>query len=183
MAFVVIYDACVLFPRTMRDILTRVAAAGVVRAQWTEHIHSELRSKLVAKYPDMAEGEQIDKLIAFLTQTVPDCLVQGYEDLIDCITLDDPNDRHVAAAAIVAGAQMIVTRDRRGFPEEFLQRHQMCLKDPDDFVADLIDLPRAGSLMHQIVTEMAEDSDQTVADVIGKLRKNKMALTAAKLDR
>ena len=59
----------------------------------------------------------------------------------------------------------------------------MCLKDPDDFVADLIDLPRAGHVMHQIVTEMAEDSDLEVADVIKKLRKNKMVSTATKLER
>jgi predicted nucleic acid-binding protein len=171
MAFVAIYDSCVLFPRTMRDILTRVAAAGLVRAQWSEHIHRELGEKLVVKYPDMAEGTQIDKLIEFLTATVPDCLVVGYEGLIDSFDLPDPNDRHVAAAAIKAGAQVIVTRDGRGFPDEFLDQHDMCLKDPDDFVADLIDLPRAGPVMHQIVTEMAEDADLDVADVIKKLRR------------
>ena len=110
MAFVAIYDSCVLFPRTMRDILTRVAAAGLVRAQWTDHIHAELRAELVAKYPDMAEGAQIDKLIEFLIGTVPDCLVHGYEGLIDGLELADPDDRHFAAAAIKAGAQVIVTR-------------------------------------------------------------------------
>lgn len=183
MAFLAIYDSCVLFPRTMRDILTRIAAAGIVRAQWTEHIHDELRQRLVAKYPDMAEGEQINKLIAFLTRSVPDCLVHGYEDLIEGIHVQDPGDRHVAAAAIKSGAQVIVTRDGRGFQPEFLARHDLCLKDPDDFVADLIDLPRAGPVMHQIVTEMAVDSDVSVSEVIKKLRKNKMVLSAAKLDR
>lgn len=183
MAFVVIYDACVLFPRTMRDILTRVAAAGLVRARWSEHIHDELRARLVTKYPDMAEGEQINKLIGFLTKTVPDCLVHGYEGLIESFELADPNDRHVAAAAIKAGAQVIVTRDGRGFSGDFLEEHDICLKDPDDFVADLIDLPRAGSVMHQIVTEMADDARLVVADVIEKLRKNKMILTATKLER
>jgi len=183
MAFVAIYDSCVLFPRTMRDILVRVAAAGLVRAQWSEHIHEELRAKLVAKYTDMADGEQIPKLIDFLTRSVPDCLVRGYEGLIESFTFDDPDDRHVAAAAVRAGAQVIVTRDGRGFPQEFLDRHEICAKDPDDFVADLIDLPRAGAAMHQIVTEMAEDAHSTVDDIIAKLRKNKMVLTATKLSR
>ncbi|MDH3007100.1 PIN domain-containing protein [Gordonia alkanivorans] len=183
MPFIVIYDSCVLFPRTMRDILTRVAAAGLVRARWTEHIHDELRGRLVDKYPDMAEGEQINKLIAFLMDTVPDCLVHGYEDLIEAFTLPDANDRHVAAAAVKAGAQMIVTRDGRGFSKSFLDRHDLTLRDPDDFVADLIDLPRVGPLMHQIVTEMADDQNKTVSQVIDALRKNKMPLTAAKLGR
>ena len=78
---------------------------------------------------------------------------------------------------------MIVTRDGRGFSREFLDQHEMCTKDPDDFVADLIDLPRAGAAMHQIVTEMAEDAHLTVDDIIVKLRKNKMVLTATKLAR
>jgi hypothetical protein len=88
-----------------------------------------------------------------LTNAVPGCLVRGYEDLIDTFKLDDPDDGHVAAAAVKAGAQVIVTRDGRGFPQSFLDEHDICLKDPDDFVADLIDLPRAGPLMHQIVTD------------------------------
>ncbi|MCH5641675.1 PIN domain-containing protein [Gordonia sp. ABSL49_1] len=160
-----------------------MAAAGLVRAQWTNHIHDELRARLVDKYPDMAEGEQINKLISYITGVVPDCLVEGYEDLIEAFELPDAKDRHVAAAAIKAGAQVIVSRDGRGFPDEFLSRHGIVQKDPDDFVADLIDLPRAGPVMHSIVTAMADDQDKTVEDVMNALRKNKMPLTVAKLER
>jgi hypothetical protein len=110
-------------------------------------------------------------------------LVTGYEGLIGTFDLLDPDDRHVAAAAIKAGAQVIVTRDSRGFSQEFLDEHGICLKDPDDFVADLVDLPRAGAIMHQIITEMAEDADMEVGDVIKNLRKNKMVLAATKLER
>lgn len=183
MPFVAVYDSCVLFPRTMRDILVRVAAAGLVRAQWTEHIHDELRAKLVENYPDMADGQQIPKLIEFLTNSVPDCLVRGYEGLVDSFKLNDPNDGHVAAAAVKSGAQVIVTRDGRGFPQEFLDEHGLCLKDPDDFVADLIDLPRAGPIMHRIVSQMAEDAHSTVDGIVTKLRRNRLILTAAKLER
>jgi len=42
-----------------------------------------------------------------------DCLVTGYEDLIAAINLPDPDDRHVLAAAIRAGAEAIVTDDLR----------------------------------------------------------------------
>lgn len=41
MAFVVIYDACVLYPAPLRDLLVRVAQAGVVRAGWTTEILDE----------------------------------------------------------------------------------------------------------------------------------------------
>lgn len=36
MAFVVVYDANVLYPATLRDVLIRVALTGLVQAKWTE---------------------------------------------------------------------------------------------------------------------------------------------------
>ena len=44
-----------------------------------------------------------------MCEVVPDCLVVGYEHLIDGLDLPDPDDRHVLAAAIRAHAQAIVT--------------------------------------------------------------------------
>lgn len=41
MAFVVIYDACVLHPAPLRDLLIRVACSGIVRAHWTGEILDE----------------------------------------------------------------------------------------------------------------------------------------------
>ena len=34
-----------------------------------------------------------------MCQAVDDCLVTGYEDLIESLSLPDPDDRHVLAAA------------------------------------------------------------------------------------
>lgn len=41
MAFVVIYDACVLYPAPLRDLLLRIALTGVVRARWSDEILDE----------------------------------------------------------------------------------------------------------------------------------------------
>ncbi len=51
---------------------------------------------------------------------MPDCIVDGWEPLVDGLTLPDPNDRHVLAAAIHAGAQVIVTTNLKDFPAEEL---------------------------------------------------------------
>jgi len=40
-AFVVIYDACVLYPAPLRDLLLRIALTGVVRARWSDEILDE----------------------------------------------------------------------------------------------------------------------------------------------
>jgi hypothetical protein len=48
-----------------------------------------------------------------MIDAVADCLVTGYEDLIDGLKLPDPDDRHVLAAAIRASAQEIANSRRR----------------------------------------------------------------------
>ena len=48
MAFVVIYDACVLYPAQLRDLLVRIANTGIVRAWWSS---LALTSALVTRYP------------------------------------------------------------------------------------------------------------------------------------
>ena len=38
MAFIVIYDANVLYPNTLRDLLIRIAQSGTVQAKWTSEM-------------------------------------------------------------------------------------------------------------------------------------------------
>ena len=51
-----------------------------------------------------------------------------------------PDDRHVLAAAIRAGAQAIVTFNLADFPADRLASYNIEAKHPDDFVIDTIDL-------------------------------------------
>ena len=53
MAFVVIYDACVLYPAALRDFLLRVARTGIVRARWSEKILDECFEAIVRERPDL----------------------------------------------------------------------------------------------------------------------------------
>jgi hypothetical protein len=69
-----------------------------------------------------------------------DALVTGYEELIEGLTLPDPNDRHVLAAAIVARADVIVTRNLRHFPEVALDPYGMEAQHPDEFIRHMLDL-------------------------------------------
>jgi Luciferase-like monooxygenase len=56
-----------------------------------------------------------------MSGAIRDCLVTGYEPLIDVVTLPDPNDRHVLAAAIKSRAQVTVTINIKDFPESALE--------------------------------------------------------------
>jgi hypothetical protein len=42
MAFIVVYDANVLYPNTLRDLLIRISQAGLVQAKWTNEILDEM---------------------------------------------------------------------------------------------------------------------------------------------
>jgi hypothetical protein len=39
--FVAVYDACVLYPAPLRDLLMHLALSGLYHARWTERIHRE----------------------------------------------------------------------------------------------------------------------------------------------
>lgn len=75
-----------------------------------------------------------------MNEAIRDCLVTGYEDLIESISLPDPDDRHVLAAAMRASADVIVTYNLTDFPVETLSRFDIEAQHPDDFLIGLLDL-------------------------------------------
>lgn len=116
MPFIVVYDANVLYPNTLRDLLIRVAQQPhLVQAKWTSEILDEMLGALRKNLPDIT-AEQASRLRDRMNGAVRDCLVEGYEPLVEVLELPDPDDRHVLAAAIKATAQVIVTRNIRDFP-------------------------------------------------------------------
>ncbi len=60
--------------------------------------------------------------------------------MIDGIDLPDADDRHVVAAAIRCGAQVVVTYNLEDFPGDRLTRYNLEPQHPDDFVLSGIDL-------------------------------------------
>ena len=47
----VVYDACVLYPAPLRDLLMRLALADVCRARWSDTIHDEWMRNLLRQRP------------------------------------------------------------------------------------------------------------------------------------
>lgn len=105
--YTVLLDANVLYPNVLRDLLLSLASAGLYHARWTDRINEEWTRNLVADRPDI--GPRIPELLKLVNQSVPDCLVENYDILIDQLELPDSDDRHVLAAAIAGHADAIVT--------------------------------------------------------------------------
>jgi predicted nucleic acid-binding protein len=133
----VIYDANVLYPAPLRDLLIRLGSARLCRARWTETILDEVFASLVAHRPELSI-EALARTRELMCAAVPDCLVLGWEPIVQTLQLPDPDDRHVLAAAIHAGAQVVVTRNLKDFPVKALASFGIEAQHPDEFVLGLV---------------------------------------------
>jgi predicted nucleic acid-binding protein len=65
--------------------------------------------------------------------------VTGYEHLVEQIELpEDPDDRHVVAAAIKSSESTIVTYDLGHFPPRRLEKYGVIALSPDEFLLTLM---------------------------------------------
>lgn len=171
MPFIVVYDANVLYGNTLRDLHIRVALAGLVQAKWSDQILDEALGSLRKNRPDIPEAK-LSRLRQLINQAVPDCLVTGYEPLIEGLKLPDSEDRHVLAAAIKAGAQVIVTANLRHFPATYLAQWNIEAKSPDDFIFDQISID--SQVVFACVQEIANSRKLrpvTAEDVLSELER------------
>jgi predicted nucleic acid-binding protein len=140
--FTAVFDACVLYPAPLRDFLVWLALSGRFRARWTALIHDEWVRNLLKNRPEL-DPLQLARTVSLMNKAIPDALVTGHDTLIDGLTLPDPDDRHVLAAAIRCGANVIVTFNERDFPAAYLTSFGVEVQHPDEFIDNLFDLDQA----------------------------------------
>jgi len=137
--FIVLYDACVLYPAPLRDLLLRLALTDLYRARWSDAIHEEWIRAVLRNRPDLSR-QQLERTRALMNAHVRDALVDGYQTLIPALKLPDPEDCHVLAAAIQCGADLILTFNLNDFPEPVLATHGISACHPDRFLVDQLTL-------------------------------------------
>ena len=135
---VVVYDANVLYPAHLRDLLMRLAVGDLVQAHWSGQIHKEWMRNVHADYPDIT-WEDLEYTRSEMDRALPDARMHGHHSLTEDLTLPDPDDRHVLAAAIHAGADYIVTFNLSDFPEARLDPHGLEATGPDQLASILVD--------------------------------------------
>jgi len=132
-----VYDACVLYSASLRDLLLRLAETGLVDPYWSADIRNEWTRSLLRNCPDV-NREKLARTCRKMDARFPCSLVQGYESIIPTLQLPDPDDRHVLAAAIYAKAESIVTLNLKHFPKSTLLPYGIEALSPDEFVSRLI---------------------------------------------
>lgn len=137
MTFPAFLDTNVLYGAALADTLLRVAEASAYRPHWSAEVLEELSRNLIRHAGlDAAKAE---RRIAQMEQAFPDASVTGYGGLIDGLRRD-PKDRHVLAAAIHGGCQVIVTFNTKDFPPESVGGFGITVVHPQDFLLDQLDL-------------------------------------------
>lgn len=179
--FTVVYDACVLYPSPLRSFLMYLAMTDLFRARWSGDIHEEWMRSVEADYPDITR-EQVERIRDLMDAHVRDCLVTGYESLIEGLTLPDPDDRHVFAAAIKCGADMIVTFNLKDFPEENLRPYNLEAAHPDDFIKYQLDLaPHIVCAAAKRHRQSMKNPPKTVAEYLLSLERQGLTQTVTVL--
>jgi len=132
--FKVVLDANALYPFTLRDTLLRAAAEGLYQVYWSELILDEATRNLVEN--GVMTEQQAGRLRSAMSAAFPEAMVTGHERFIST-AVNEPKDRHVVAAAIKAGAQVIVTSNLDDFTDlpEGLEA-----QSPDEFLTNVFDL-------------------------------------------
>lgn len=88
-AFTAFYDANVLYPAELRNLLMYLALIGVFRAKWSADVHEEWISNLLKKRPDLTR-DRLERTRMLMDKHAVDALVTGYEELIPGLQLPRP---------------------------------------------------------------------------------------------
>lgn len=150
MRFPAFFDTNVLYGALLNDFILTLADRGLFRPLWSEDVLCELRKNLIKNGED---PELVEKRVGTMEEYFADALVAGYADLIDSMPNHD-KDRHVLAAAVKGGAEVLVTFNLKDFPTESVKQFDIEVVHPDDFLLDQLDLYHAPTLT--AITELVE---------------------------
>lgn len=157
-----------------------LAAASLFRAKWSDDIHEEWIGALLKQRPDLATA--LSRTRTLMNEAVLDSLIAGHRDLIPSLALPDPDDRHVLAAAIHAGADAIITFNLKDFPKAIAAQYNIEILHPDDFIEFQYDFENAALIIAaQRCRARLKNPPMSVEEYFETLARQKLPKTVAAL--
>jgi predicted nucleic acid-binding protein len=132
----VFIDTCVLLKPYLCDTLLTISESGVYRPLWSRDVLAELDRNLRKRG---ASEQQVAHRLDQMQRHFPDAEVTGYENLVESME-NDPKDRHVLAAAVWGGAELLVTENLKDFSDAAVKRFGIEVLHQDEFLLDQLDL-------------------------------------------
>jgi len=173
----VLLDACVIANIGVCDLYLRLAEQPrLYLPRWSEEILGEVRSthKKLGWQSDLAEYFQHEIRKAF-----PEALISGYEQLTPIMT-NQEKDRHVLAAAVKDGIDLIITFNLRHFRSEDLSKWNVRAEHPQNYLLTLYSINPAIVLAK--LTIIAQKKGLTLSDLLINLGKSVPEFSAKVLE-
>lgn len=182
--FTAVLDACVLFPIATADALVSLAVAGLFAAKWTVAIEAEWLAVAERRHPGLA-GRFTTRRDAMRDAVIDwEVRAEGWKALAPSLTLPDPNDVHVLAAAIAGHADCIVTTNLKDFPASVLEVYGLIALHPDDFIVAQLDLdlyPALGAF--KAMRARKRNPAYTAEEFAAAMERNGLVATSERLRR
>ncbi|GLY48400.1 PIN domain-containing protein [Lentzea sp. NBRC 102530] len=132
----VFIDTCVLLKPYLCDTLLTISECGVYRPLWSTDVLAELDRNLRKRG---ASEHQVAHRLGQMRRHFPDAEVTGYQHLVEAME-NDPKDRHVLAAAVCGGAELLITENLKDFPAAAVSSFDIEVLHQDEFLLDQLDL-------------------------------------------
>lgn len=81
----------------------------------------------------------MERTVFEMREAVPSADVTGHDAVIPRLSLPDPDDRHVLAAAIVSESRLIMTNNLKDFPQIELDAFHIHAQSPDAVILQLLE--------------------------------------------
>jgi predicted nucleic acid-binding protein len=178
----VLFDACVLYPQYLRDVILRLAhpSRGLYSPRWSPLILAEVERNLVRNAG--VDAGRAAAMIALMRQHFPDAEVSPPDALIAAMT-NHPKDRHVLAAAVHAQCDFLVTDNVKDFPVPSCEPFGLAVVTADEFLSDVH--KQESDAVLEVVGRLAlalRKPAMTVNDVVAALARARLPQFAAILD-
>lgn len=139
-ARVVLSDANVLYSRVLRDYLLYAATRQLISIAWSQSILDEMTEHLQANI-DGFTPDSGALLVRLMNTHFPYALTQVVDETLERVAgaeLPDEGDRHVLAAAVESGADVLCTSNLKDFPETIVDQYGFVVQHPDELLVGLI---------------------------------------------
>lgn len=176
---VVLIDACVLYPTVLRRLVVGAAKSRVFNPLWSPRILEEWARAAAREGYEVEARTEIAKLISEFpdAEVTPDPATQAG------LSLPDPDDVHVLAAAINGGAEELLTLNTKDFPTRTLAAHGIIRRHPDEFLLEAL---HTGDAFRRVISEVydrarADGLEMSLRALLKKSRLPRLGKAVAEL--
>lgn len=171
-------DACVLANQGVCDLLLRLSERPrLIVPHWSAAVLAEVRRTHAEKLSWPAH--LVDSFQEQIRKAFPEAEITGYEGLMPGLA-NDAKDRHVLAAAIRGGCQLILTFNLKHFPPKLLTQWAMEASHPQDYLLVLYEMEPKQVLV--CLGEIAGRRSLEIQDVLIRLGRVLPAFSSRLLD-